>query len=970
MYLILHRWHLPMKLQIRQKILLYLLTFLGIYTGVLTYFTYKITDQHLQTTMGGSLQALVGNHGRFIDNFLEHQLIDIRLISQADVLEDSDPAKIHQYFDEIHQISKQVDRLLALDLKGKVISSIPDNLPLEHWKQNAEFDFLFQESGSARQNEVFFSNPYWDSLSQTVQLDLFTPITDDANETKVGVLVCTITTTIIKEYLMELEQAMEGDNTNYLMGPKNIEIHLQDSQLVMGLIQPGSRLDQIQRHLAKNTANKDTVLLWGSEEGALVGYFRLGRESFNETGGWTMISIKPQSQVLQFARRLRNNILLQSLILMTLLGLITLIFTRRMTRPLLQFKEGLIRVREGDYQIHLPEKGEGELGEIAKTFNQLIAHLKRSEIELTQKDERFHKIIELSTDSHSIIKDGKIIYANQATADMFGYSSVSKIIGQSPDFFLREDYRKTGVERFQQLFSENATLSYQPIVAIKQDKSEIHLLGSATLIMEEDTPSIHVTLRNITETLMMQRELVQREERFRQVIELSIDAHFAIVDEKISYANPAAADILGFDHPGELLGRSPEEFLHEEYVQEGGRRWMEQIAAFKGALAYQQIRGKKQDGTELRLLTSATLIKENAQQYLHVILRDITHAYKMQQEMSLSEERFRMAALSSRDIIYDWDIATNHIWFSDGITTLFGFQPEFFNNYDSWFEKIHPEDQGLIDSSIQQAIAEKKDTWKAHYRFSDAGSEWKQIEDKGFLLYDAQNMPTRMVGSMVDVTEKHNARKELVDFLIMGQEQERKRLAAELHDSLGQTLSLVSLNLDSLLSSFSPTGSSQGKKLVQTVDMVNHAIEEIRTISQNLSPRALEEFGLVEVLENMFARVQSSTSIQTQLDLSPAFPQLDPEQEINLYRIIQEALNNSIKHGAPSQISLSLQIKGPLLQFQYQDNGKGFESANRDNFQHINGIRNIQNRILVLGGRMNLSSSPGKGMNLSFQIPH
>jgi signal transduction histidine kinase len=191
------------------------------------------------------------------------------------------------------------------------------------------------------------------------------------------------------------------------------------------------------------------------------------------------------------------------------------------------------------------------------------------------------------------------------------------------------------------------------------------------------------------------------------------------------------------------------------------------------------------------------------------------------------------------------------------------------------------------------------------------------------------------------------------------QELERKRIAEDIHDSLGHLLSTVKLNLQTL------KGGEQ--QITTSLNLLNQASEEIRNITFNLMPRTLEEGGLVPALNELASKVTASGVLKVNLhihDIDKFI--LEKQSQFNIYRIIQEAVNNILKHANASEINIQMIGQEDHITIMIEDDGKGFTPGEKSAGR---GLKNIVTRSLWLKGSLNIDSTPGKGTTITTEIP-
>jgi signal transduction histidine kinase/ligand-binding sensor domain-containing protein len=208
--------------------------------------------------------------------------------------------------------------------------------------------------------------------------------------------------------------------------------------------------------------------------------------------------------------------------------------------------------------------------------------------------------------------------------------------------------------------------------------------------------------------------------------------------------------------------------------------------------------------------------------------------------------------------------------------------------------------------------------------------------------------------------------------LIESQENERKRIAAELHDSLGQSLSIIANRANFALSKCE----DPGRVLDQVVDIsatASDAIREVREIAYNLRPVELDRLGLTKALRAMLKKISTSTGINILGDIDDIDTVFSSESEINLYRIVQESINNIVKHSGATEAAVEIKRLPAAVSIAIRDNGKGFQPAAGspvDGRPAGFGLMGIAERARMLGGKQVIQSTPGQGTTISIQIDH
>jgi PAS domain S-box-containing protein len=219
-----------------------------------------------------------------------------------------------------------------------------------------------------------------------------------------------------------------------------------------------------------------------------------------------------------------------------------------------------------------------------------------------------------------------------------------------------------------------------------------------------------------------------------------------------------------------------------------------------------------------------------------------------------------------------------------------------------------------------------------------------------------------------DVTRFKEMEAESLRANIQGQENERSRLAKEIHDGIGPLLSTTNLYLESLLPDIQKCSPEAKKRYDSIAGLLNMLSREIRNISRALMPIAVEDFGLVSALEDMVEKARGIAGIQVHLFTSGMKSRLSHESELGLYRIVQELLNNTLKYAKAQSVNIQLIRHPESIVLTYEDDGKGFNydgSLSTGGF----GLRDIQARVKSLGGSFTLDTSRGRGVVATVELP-
>jgi signal transduction histidine kinase len=242
----------------------------------------------------------------------------------------------------------------------------------------------------------------------------------------------------------------------------------------------------------------------------------------------------------------------------------------------------------------------------------------------------------------------------------------------------------------------------------------------------------------------------------------------------------------------------------------------------------------------------------------------------------------------------------------------------------------------------------------------------KQGSDPRFTDDDARVAEGFAQRASVAVDLSRRVARDALQRVVSAQEQERRRLARELHDETGQALTSILLGLHTIEEA---KGEAELKAALSDVrDLVRATLQDVRQLAVELRPKALDDFGLVAALERLTSSFGEQTGISMEFQSSLPAGRLSPEVETALYRIVQEALTNIVKHSRAGRVSIVVGRKDGAVSVVVEDDGVGFEPA-RTREEGL-GLIGMRERVALLGGRLTIESRPGAGTTFVAEVPN
>ncbi len=353
------------------------------------------------------------------------------------------------------------------------------------------------------------------------------------------------------------------------------------------------------------------------------------------------------------------------------------------------------------------------------------------------------------------------------------------------------------------------------------------------------------------------------------------------------------------------------------------------------------------------------------------------HLEVLNESLRRSETNLNNAQAATHLANWEWNVTTGSIAFSKEMPNIYGIDEiELQSNFQQCIVGcIHPDDRSkFMDFFSIDPMRLVND--QHEYRILCNGKE-KWIRSKRIALQDDNGIVTKIFGTVQDITEGKIAEEERIQLisqqmftkqLIQSQEQERKRIAGELHDSLGQDVLLIKNRAQLGLQ-----GKNNDPFTIEQLHHIDHAsndvLNTVRDLAYNLRPAHLERLGVTQTISSLIGKMNETAAVHFTADIDSIDGLLDNEAEINLFRIIQEAINNIMKHSAAESAEIRIFRAEKQIEIEIIDNGKGFDSTNILVFSQGFGLINIANRVKLLKGILDIHSRISSGTKLFITLP-
>jgi len=347
---------------------------------------------------------------------------------------------------------------------------------------------------------------------------------------------------------------------------------------------------------------------------------------------------------------------------------------------------------------------------------------------------------------------------------------------------------------------------------------------------------------------------------------------------------------------------------------------------------------------------------------------DITKRRQAEEALIASEQRVSLAADAASLRCWEYDIQSDQLWATQTDRNMLGWWPSRPLTFEQFTERVHPDDRESVRRAVQRSREDRSD-YEAEYRLVVPGGGTRWVAARGRREFDRDGKPLRMRGVTIDITKRRQAEeaaRELSGRLINAQEEERSRLARELHDDVTQRLALLAI--DAGRGERNLPSAAGGTAMRAMRESLIRLSEDVHALAYRLHPSILEDLGLIEALKTECERFGRVASIPVDLKAQEVPDPLPHAVALCLYRIAQEALRNVGRHARASAVQVSLRCLDGGVQLAVRDNGAGFDPAQQRDRPSL-GHASMRQRVYQLNGELEVESAPGHGTTVLAWVP-
>lgn len=572
--------------------------------------------------------------------------------------------------------------------------------------------------------------------------------------------------------------------------------------------------------------------------------------------------------------------------------------------------------------------------------------------------------------------DGRFMRVNPAFEAFSGYTA--KEATEIHPLSYVHDYDKPAVlEKLHELSSGVVIPYFENRIVTKEGKTK-WVAWTATPLLSEGI--IIASYRDITAQKEAAEALKISNERYEFIKNAANEAiwDYDLLTKTIIRSNGYKV-LFGYDTDNE---HSNLRFWESKLHPEDKERVIHALQVFLSQSHTRQwhceYRFQKSDGTYAFVADKGYLITDKDQLPIRLVgtMQDVTEQREFEEKLKISNERYELVTKATNEAIWDLDLESNNMTWSEGYRILFGHGFEDADQgLDFWETNIHYDERIMVIESFNLFLQQHTTPhWECEYRFRRKDGSYANVLDKGYMIFNNKGKPVRIVGAMRDITERKKLAKELMlkersrqfqiaQAAVFAQEKERAEIGKELHDNIGQLLTTTKLYLEMLkLKQADPTELiDRGTKHINTI------ITEVRNLSRSLVPSSINDLGLIASVNDLIESFRALGSFDIRFFASNTVEErMDETVKLTIYRILQEQLNNIVRHAEAKNVTVEMFQEDNKVYFFIADDGNGFDLQTVKKGQ---GLTNIKSRAELQDGSVEILTNPGQGCKLVIQIP-
>jgi PAS domain S-box-containing protein len=449
-------------------------------------------------------------------------------------------------------------------------------------------------------------------------------------------------------------------------------------------------------------------------------------------------------------------------------------------------------------------------------------------------------------------------------------------------------------------------------------------------------------------------------------------------DGRVANWNTGAARIKGYQ-PDEIIGQHFSRFYSDDDRSRGVPERGLAAALSAGRYEAEGWRVRK-DGTRFwaNVVITPVYNEQGNLMGFAKVTRDLTERRQAEEHIRESERRLAEAQHMARLGSWHWDVAANIVSLSDEMYRIYGLKPRSEQvSYETFMDYVHPDDRERVQGSISRTLQDHQPFTLDHRIVLADGAE-RMLQAHVAAEVDNNRRLIAITGTGQDITERKEIEDELEQsrerlrqlaaHLEVAREEERARMAREIHDELGGMLTGLKMDVVQMRRAGQGLEPRTLGKLEDFTVAIDQAVQTVRRIASDLRPAVLDDFGLVAAMEWQLGEFERRSGINCDWQSDIKTIEVNKDVATAVFRIFQESLTNVARHALATQVAVSIVTADGHITLQIRDNGRGITREQLQGSSSL-GLPGMRERVALLGGHLVIDGSPGQGTNVLVRIP-
>ena len=588
----------------------------------------------------------------------------------------------------------------------------------------------------------------------------------------------------------------------------------------------------------------------------------------------------------------------------------------------------------------------------------------------------YRRLVESAPDAILVVEDHRIVFANPRAVALLG---TNDLVGRSILDLMGPDQRETFGKHLHEWRAATSTTILDVVLSRADGRTvDVGIIGAAV----EPNNSVQLVLRDISERKRAERALRENEERLSMALAGALEGvwDWNLETNAVVYSQ-RWTEMLGYS----LDEIEPNVSAWERLVHPDDRsradRANDSVARGLRTTYEAEFRLRHKDGHYVHVLSRGFPVRrEPGGPVVRIVGTHLDLTERRQAEAALreNEERLKLAFAGAQEGVWDWNLETGDVVYSSRWKEMLGYaEDEIAPHISAWEQLLHPDDFELADR-LHQSVKAGGETYEGEFRLRHKDGHYVEVLSRGYPVRRTPGGPVvRIVGTHFDLTarkraEAERARSEFLARLVFAQEDERRRIAREMHDQFGEQLTALALRIRMLKDACGDH--DPYRVLVDAIEQIAQRLDsDVDQLVWQLRPTALDDLGLRAALANYVQDWSARVGIPASLHSSGLVDErLPADTETALYRIAQEALTNVAKHAHAGNVEIILERRGSNVLLVIEDDGKGF-TPDSDGTRRGFGLLGMRERAALVGAALEIESTPGSGttifVRMTVEIP-